>query len=161
MRKVNLSYILTYAVSIAIPLAVGLLSALFTMGNMDIYPELNAPPLAPPAWLFPIVWTVLYILMGVSCAMVLTNRGRDPMAAEQGIKYYAVSLALNFGWSIIFFNKGAYLFALLWLLVLLYTVVRTVLCYRKVSWIAAVLQLPYIVWLLFAGYLNASIWLLN
>lgn len=161
MRKNTLSYILTYAISIFIPLAVGLLSALLTMENMTIYPELNAPPLAPPGWLFPIVWTVLYVLMGVSCAMILTNRGRDPKSAEQGIKFYAISLALNFGWSIIFFNRRAYFLALLWLLLLLYTVIRTVIYYRKVSLVAALLQLPYVLWVTFAGYLNAGIWLLN
>lgn len=161
MRKNTLSYVLTYAISIAVPLLVGLTSAYVTMGNMDLYPELTAPPLAPPAWLFPIVWTVLYILMGVSCAMVLTHRSRDEVSAKKGIKLYAVSLALNFGWSIIFFNNSAYFAALIWLLLLLYTVVRYALFYRKVSPIAAILQLPYILWLIFAAYLNAGIWLLN
>ena len=161
MRKPILPHLLTYGVSIFIPLLVGLLSSLITMGNMDIYPTLKAPPLAPPAWLFPIVWTVLYILMGVSCAMVLTNRHRDTVAAEKGIKLYAISLVLNFTWSIIFFNKGAYLLALVWLLLLLYTVVRTVICYRHVSLVAALLQIPYILWLAFAAYLNGGIWLMN
>ena len=161
MRKNTLSRILIYAVAIAVPLLVGLLSALITRGNMDIYSELKAPPLAPPGWLFPIVWTLLYILMGVSSAMVLINNERDKAAAEQGIKLYIISLFLNFGWSIVFFNNSAYFIALLWLLVLLYSIVRYVLCYRRVSLASAWLQLPYILWVTFAGYLNAAIWLLN
>lgn len=154
-------YIPTYIVAIAIPLIVGILSALITKDNMDIYSELKTPPLAPPPWLFPIAWSILYILMGVSSAMVLLDRDKDFESARCGLRYYALSLVLNFGWSIIFFNANAFLFSFIWLLALLFTIIKTILCYRKVNPTAAYLQIPYALWVAFAGYLNAGIWLLN
>ncbi len=154
-------YILPYSIAIAIPLTVGIASAALTKDSMDVYGELNAPPLAPPAFLFPIVWSVLFILMGISSAMIFTKKERNPEAAKRGLIYYAVSLVLNFTWSIVFFNLQASFFALLVLIALLYCIVRTILEYRKVWPAAAYLQIPYALWVGFAGYLNAGIWLLN
>ncbi len=154
-------YILPYSVGIAIPLTVGISAAALTRDSMDIYGQLNTPPLSPPAILFPIVWTVLYVLMGVSSAMVYINRDKEPVAAKRGLIYYAVSLILNFSWSIVFFRLQAAFFALIILIALLYTIVKTILEYRRVSSLAAYLQIPYALWVGFAGYLNAGIWLLN
>ena len=154
-------YILPYSVAIAIPLTVGIASAALTKDSMDIYSELNTPPLAPPGAIFPILWTVLFILMGISSAMVYVDRERTSDVAKKGLTYYAISLALNFAWSIVFFNFQAAFFALLVLIALLYTVIRTILEYRKLKPLAAYLQIPYMLWILFAGYLNAGIWLLN
>ncbi len=151
----------SYIIAIAIPLGVGALSAFLTMDNMSIYTELEAPPLAPPAWLFPVVWTILYVLMGVSSAMVYNNRDREPREAARGLVFYAVSLVLNFGWSIIFFNLRSFLLAFIWLLVLLYTIIRTIVCYVRVVPVSGYLQIPYAVWVAFAGYLNIAIYLLN
>lgn len=161
MKKKILSALPTYIIAIAIPLGVGALSALLTYGNMDIYKEIVTPPLAPPSWLFPVAWTVLYILMGVSSGMIFGRRKDAPEAAGCGLKLYAASLFVNFFWSIIFFNLGAFLFAFIWLLLLIYLVVRSTLCYGKVKPVAAYLQIPYIVWLLFAAYLNGAIFILN
>lgn len=152
--------ILIYSVSIAVPVAVGVISALLTMGNMDIYKELATPPLSPPSVLFPVVWTVLYILMGISCAMVWKYRKTDKNA-DKALYYYAASLVFNFVWSILFFNLRLFLPALIWLLMLLYLIIRTVICYFKVYRPAAYLQIPYIVWVAFAGYLNLGIRILN
>lgn len=154
-------YILPYAVAIAIPLTVGIISAALTKDNMDIYEKLNTPPLSPPSILFPIVWTILYILMGISSAMIYLNKDRNPEAARTGLTWYGASLILNFSWSIIFFNLQAAFFALLVLIALLFTIIRTILDYRKVKPVAAYLQIPYAVWVAFAGYLNVGIWLLN
>lgn len=154
-------YILPYSIAIAIPVTVGLISAALTKDNMNIYGELNTPPLSPPGAIFPIVWTILYVLMGVSSAMIYVERGKNPTSAKKGLIYYAISLALNFSWSIVFFNLQAAFFALLILIAMLYTIIRTILEYRKVKPIAAYLQIPYVVWVLFAGYLNAGIWFLN
>ena len=149
-------YIVTYLVCIAIPLTVGILSALLTKDFMLSYSELEKPPLAPPAWLFPIAWVILYILMGISSATVLICRKSDNMKnARAGLEYYAMSLALNFTWSFIFFRAEAYLFAFVWLLMLLWTVIKTYKSYKVVSPLAAYLQIPYIAWLVFAAYLNA------
>ena len=154
-------YIKTYVVAIAIPLTVGILSAFFTKDNMDIYEEIIVPDLAPPSWLFPIVWTILYILMGISSGLVYSNRERDPEAARTGLTTYAVSLVINFAWSIIFFNANAFLLSFIWLVLLFYTIIRTIYYYYKVDKIATFLQIPYAVWVAFAGYLNFSIWLMN
>ena len=149
-------YIATYLVCIAIPLLVGILSAFLTKDYMISYSELEKPPLAPPAGLFPIVWTVLYILMGISSATVLITRKTETMhSARCGLEWYAISLALNFSWSLIFFRAEAYLFSFVWLILLLFSVVKTVKNYKKVSPVAAYLQIPYILWLVFAAYLNA------
>ena len=161
MQKKLLKLLPTYLVAVAIPLGVGILSALLTAGNMDIYSEIARPPLAPPAWLFPVAWTILYTLMGVSSGLVYLERESAPEAARCGLGYYAASLFVNFFWSIIFFNMKSFLFALVWLLLLIYLVVKTVRCYAKVSPLAAYLQIPYIAWLIFAAYLNAAIYLIN
>ena len=154
-------FIHTYALAITIPLTVGLASAMLTKDNMSVYTELNSPPLSPPAILFPIVWTILFILMGVSSGLAFTKKDRNHDAAKKSLGWYATSLILNFSWSIIFFNLQAAFFALLILIALIYTVVKTILEYRKVTPVAAYLQIPYLLWLLFAGYLNVGIWLLN
>ena len=154
-------YILPYSIAIAIPLTVGIASAAITKDSMEVYSRLNSPPLSPPSWLFPIVWTILFVLMGISSAMIFRKRNKNPEEAKKGLTYYAVSLVLNFSWSIIFFNLQAAFFALIILIALLYCIIKTILEYRKIWNIPAYLQIPYAIWVLFAGYLNAGIWLLN
>ena len=150
-----------YIISILISLAVGGLSALLTRGSMDIYSTMITPPLAPPAILFPIVWTILYILMGISAAMVYTE-STVPFAQRKTALYtYAASLFVNFFWSIIFFNMRAFLFAFVWLLLLLFLIIKTIMDYWKINRVAAYLQIPYAIWVAFAGYLNFGIWYLN
>ncbi len=151
----------TYAISIAIALAVGGLSALLTAGNMDIYSEITQPPLSPPSVLFPIVWTLLYILMGTSAAMIYLRKEENPQAAQKSFVFYGISLFLNFFWSIIFFNMQAFLFSFIWLLLLWASILLTILHYRKISPLAAALQVPYLLWVTFAGYLNLAIFILN
>ena len=150
-----------FAIAIAIPLLVGGLSALLTRGNMQIYSQVQTPPLSPPAILFPIVWTLLYILMGISSAIIWANREKDIEAAQSGLAAYAVSLAFNFTWSILFFNFRLFGFSFVWLLALWILILVTILQYRKISPTAAYLHIPYAVWVAFAGYLNAGIWWLN
>ncbi len=154
-------YILPYSVAIAIPLTVGIASAALTRDSMDIYGRLNTPPLSPPSVIFPIVWTLLYTLMGISSAMIFTRRDKNQGEARRGLIYYTISLVLNFSWSIIFFKLEAALLALIVLGGLFYCIIRTIISYRKVWPAAAYLQIPYALWVAFAGYLNAGIWLLN
>jgi len=154
-------YILPMLIAIAIPVLVGTLSALLTRDSMDTYSTLNTPPLSPPAILFPIVWSVLYVLMGISSGIVYINRDKAPVAAAAGLKSYFSSLVFNFLWSIIFFNVRSPLAALVTLLIMLYFIVKTVISYFRVSPVAAFLQIPYAVWVAFAGYLNAAIYFLN
>ena len=161
MKKKIKPYILPYSLAIAIPLSVGLVSALLTKDSMKIYAEIITPPLAPPAWLFPIVWTALYALMGIGSCMIYLKRESAPSIVRTGLTYYAMSLVANFGWSIIFFNMRLFGIAFLWLLLLLYLILRTVASYFKVAKIASYLQIPYIAWVIFAGYLNLAIYILN
>ena len=161
MKKSIWQNILTLAVAILIPLAVGITSAILTMDSMDIYSEITRPPLSPPSILFPIVWSILYTLMGISSAIIFKNRNDDIENASLGLSFYAISLAFNFVWSIIFFNFRYYLFAFVWLLVLLYLIIRTIILYSKVNKTAAYLQIPYAIWVTFAGYLTFAIYLLN
>ena len=161
MQNKTKNNIKLFAISIAIPVIVGLLSAFITMDNMGIYKEVQTPPLSPPSILFPIVWTILYVLMGISCAIVCKNREKDRKNADTGIAAYAASLAFNFVWSILFFNMRLFLFSFIWLCVLLLLIILTIIYYRRISPLAAYLQIPYAVWVAFAGYLNIGIWFLN
>lgn len=143
-----------YIIEILIALAVGGLSAYLTKDSMADFEALAKPPLSPPGFLFPIVWTILFVLMGISAGMVYKSSGKVPFV-------YRLSLIVNFFWSIIFFNMEAYLFAFVWLLLLFALIVLTILEYAKVNKVAAYLQIPYLLWVAFAGYLNFFIWFLN
>ena len=145
---------------IAVPLLVGGLSAFLTGGSMADFSALEKPPLSPPGFLFPIVWTVLYVLMGVASYLVLTS-GADRDDIDHAITAYGLQLVLNFFWSIIFFRLEWYLAAFLWLVLLWLAILYTLLQFRKISRPAAWLLLPYLLWVTFAGYLNLSIYLLN
>ena len=147
-----------YILSILIALAVGGLSTLLTLPNMDLYAEINQPPLAPPSFLFPVVWTALYILMGVSAALVYTTWKKD---RDNALFIYAVSLVLNFFWSIFFFNMRSFIAAFVILVLLWVSIVITILKYYRIDRAAALLQLPYLLWVTFAGYLNLTIALIN
>lgn len=157
----NQSKLKTFVYSILIALGVGGLSAYLSQNSTDLYNEIARPPLSPPSYLFPVVWTVLFILMGVNAAMVYLNRQTDPKAAERGLFTYALSLIVNFSWSILFFRFRAFLFCFFWLLLLLFLIVRTVWHYRQVEPRAAWLQIPYALWVSFAGYLTLAIAILN
>jgi tryptophan-rich sensory protein len=103
-------------VSILIPIGVGALSALLTRNSMDVYEKLVQPPLSPPSWVFPVVWTTLFVLMGISAYLVYMS---ESLYRKSSLKIYAVQLAVNFFWTILFFNLEMYLLAFLWLLFLL------------------------------------------
>ncbi len=150
-----------YAVSIAISLGIGVASAFLTRNNMDIYSLEKTPPLSPPAFLFPLVWTILYILMGIGSAIILTTATSTLSEKKNALSVYALSLFFNFFWSIIFFNLKAFLFSFIWLVALLILIIMTIFRYSKINKTATYLQIPYAVWVTFAGYLNAGVWLLN
>jgi tryptophan-rich sensory protein len=145
--------------ALLIPLAVGALAALLTKDAMARFGELRKPPLSPPAWLFPVVWTILYVLMGVSMAIVW--RETSGIERKRALRAWALQLAVNFLWPVFFFGLEWRLFAFFWLLLLIVLVVRMTLIFNRHSRLAARLQIPYLVWLAFAGYLNFAVWLLN
>ena len=156
-KKINIKSLI---ICIIIPLAVGGLSALLTIGSMQDFEALNKPPLSPPAWLFPTVWTILYALMGVASYLVLeatTSQG----AKREAFKVYFLQIFFNFFWSIIFFTLGAYEIAFAWLLILLALIVITTVRFWRLHRYAGILMLPYIAWVGFAGYLNLAIAYIN
>lgn len=150
-----------FIVSVVIALAVGGISAAVTSGSMDIYSEINRPPLSPPSILFPIVWTVLFTLMGISAALVYRFKDKKHDGVRTALIVYGVNLAVNFIWSLIFFNMQAYLFAFIWILLLLAVIVAMIILFKRISPLAAYLQIPYLLWVAFAAYLNFAIYLLN
>ena len=155
----NKSKIKPYAVSILLTLAVGGLSGFLTSMGMDSFDALTKRPLTPPSFLFPIVWTVLFILMGVGAARIFMT---EPTAARnRDLIVYVVQLAVNFFWSIIFFNLQAYAFAFFWLILLWVLILTMIYLFCKVDKPAALIQIPYAIWVTFAGYLNLMIWLMN
>ena len=146
--------------SLAIPLAVGGLSSLITKDAMKSFSALRQPLLSPPAWMFPVVWTALYLLMGLACYQVVTSEASAPRR-RRALTFYGLQLAANFLWSLLFFLLGLYLTAFLWILVLwLLIFVCTVLFYY-IRNSAGKLMIPYILWVTFAVYLNLGIYLLN
>ena len=147
-----------YIFSILLALTVGGLSALATANNMNIYDKINTPPLSPPGWLFPVVWTILFILMGISAAIVYTSKSDKK---DEALFIYAVSLILNFSWSIFFFNMQSFIISFIILIVLWLSIIITMIQYYKINKTAAWLQLPYLLWVTFAGYLNLAIAILN
>lgn len=149
-----------FLISIAIPLTVGGISAFIVRDYMDIYSKINNPPLSPPGWLFPIVWTVLYILMGVSLYLI-SNANNQNQEKSTAILFFAIQLFLNFIWSPIFFLMQKFLLAAVVLVLMLGFTVAMTLKFYKILKFAAIIQIPYIVWLGFAGYLNFAIYLLN
>ncbi len=146
----------SYATFILISLAIGGLSAFLTRNSMNIFETVNKPPLAPPAIVFPIVWTVLYILMGVSAARVYI---RNP--ESEAIPFFGLNLFFNFFWSLIFFNARAFCFAFLWLIALFAIVLIMTVKFFYEDRAAGLLQIPYCIWLVIAGYLNLFVCLTN
>lgn len=151
----------TYICSILITLAAGGLSAFLTRNNMDVYESINKPPLAPPALLFPIVWSILYVLMGISLANILIKGREKGIYTVPCVKIYFLQLAVNFFWSIIFFNFRAFLLSFIWLLLLWVLIIKMIDCFSKISKSAALINIPYFLWVTFAAYLNFMIYRLN
>ena len=147
-------------IALALPLGVGTLSALLTRDSMAVFSVLEKPPLSPPAWLFPVAWSVLYVLMGLASYLVWTApRGSGRLRPALGA--YLLQLAVNFFWSIIFFSLERYLLAFGWLVLLWALIAITAVRFYRIRKAAGWLMMPYLAWVTFAGYLNFFIWLLN
>lgn len=157
MREFWLKY-RSLIISLAISLGVGGLATLLTMGAREDYASLIKPAFSPPGWLFPVVWTVLFVLMGISAWIVYES---DCTLKIQALALYGLSLVINFLWPIFFFNMGKYLASFFWLIVLWILVFSMIRLFLAVDKRAGLLQIPYLVWLTFAGYLNLGVYLLN
>ena len=145
---------------IASPLLVGAVAAFISGGGMEVFESVNQPPLSPPGWLFPVVWTILYTLMGISSYWIMTSGAKEDQIYK-AMSLYWYQLAVNFLWPTFFFNFRWYLFSFLWLVLLWVLVLAMILRFWKIDKRAAWINIPYLVWLTFAGYLNLGIWWLN
>lgn len=144
---------------LAIPLAIGGLATLLS-GGMDSYKIINQPPLSPPAWVFPVVWTVLYLLMGEASYRVLTS-GADPARIRRALTAYGVQLFLNFLWPLVFFGGMQYLAAFILIIALWVAIFITMRRFSQIDEKAGDLLIPYLLWVTFAAYLNLGVFLLN
>ena len=148
------------AICILIPLAVGALSSLLTKDSMAEFELLNKPLLSPPGWLFPVVWTILFVLMGIASYLIYRQGTEDPQV-RQALVIYGIQLLFNFFWPIFFFRFGWYLFSFFWLVILWVLILVMISKFRKIDETAAKLLVPYLLWVTFAGYLNLGVFLLN
>ena len=148
-----------FYIALAIPLAAGGLATLFS-GGMGDFGALNQPPLSPPGWVFPVVWSILYLLMGYSSYRIFTADS-SAHKIRSALKVYVTQLAVNFLWPIVFFGLEQYLMAFVVLLVLWVLIFWTLRDFSKIDEIAGDLLIPYLLWVTFAGYLNISIYFLN
>ncbi len=162
IKNNNIKKILGIIIAIAIPLIIGGISAFLTKDNMSTFKTINKPPLSPPAWLFPIAWTILYILMGYASYLIYENKSILNMENRDiSIKLYIAQLIFNFFWSIIFFNMKSYVFAFIWLIVLWILILVLIKTSNKINKLTTYLLVPYLLWVTFAGYLNLGIAILN
>ena len=149
-----------YVFSAGIALLIGTLSGLLSRGGMMAYDlTVMKPVLTPPGWLFPMVWSILYILMGISSAKIWL--ADDSPERKKSLNLYVAQLIVNFFWSLIFFNAQAFGLAVIWLLLLWVLVFLMIRQFYKVDRQAALLQIPYLIWLTFAAYLSIGVWILN
>ncbi len=147
-------------ISVAIAEGVGFLSGLLSGDIGAVYQQLQQPPLAPPGWIFPIAWGILYALMGIAAGLIWLNNG-DMLARRNALNLYAIQLFVNFTWSIIFFRFMAFGAGVAVVLLLDVLVLLTLLRFWKISRPAGILLIPYLLWLLYATYLTIGIAVLN
>ena len=147
-----------YLIAISLPLLVGGLAATITADSMNVYDTMAKPPLSPPGWVFPVVWTVLYALMGWASGLIFDSGHPQ---RKKPLRLYGLQLMVNFLWPIVFFRwemPYAALLVLILLMILVYTMFRQ---FRFVEPMAAWLIVPYLLWLVVALWLNLGIWWLN
>ena len=152
MEKINWKALI---ISILISLGVGVVSALLTMDGMQMYQDMYQPPLAPPGWLFPVVWTILYILMGIAAYLIYEMPESEE--SRQALILYGIQLFFNGVWSLIFFGTQTYFFAFIWLVLLWFFIYLTTKQFLQLNKTAGILMIPYLAWVTFAGYLNLAI----
>ena len=145
-----------YIKSILIPVVIGFIICLITNSSID-YTIINRPKISPPGWIFPVVWTILYILMGISYGLLIENKKNDLKTKS----IYIAQLFLNYSWSIIFFTLKLRFLAIIWIILLVISIIIMIAIFFKRNKMSGILQIPYLLWCLFATYLTISIYLLN
>ena len=144
------SLILTFAIALA--------GGVVTYIGMPGFKEAAQPALSPPAFLFPIVWTLLFAIMAFGAAVVYDSENRN---SPKALFVYALQLAMNFWWCVLFFGFRLYLFAFIWLVLLWAAVLVMIILFTRINKLAGLLQILYLLWLTFAAYLNFGVWMLN
>lgn len=150
MRKIRIG---TLVLSILVPLLVGAASAALSAKGMASYATMSKPPLSPPAWVFSVAWTILYIMMGLASYFVLVSKV-DTRSKVMAMAVYVVQLAMNFMWSIIFFDAQRYTVAFVWLMIMWCVVILCMAKFYRIDRLAGFMMIPYVLWLTFAAYLN-------
>ena len=145
-----------YLKEILVPVVLGGIVGFIISGSMD-YNNLAQPPLAPPGWLFPVVWTILYILMGVSYGILKEQNLID----EKINQIYFTQLFVNLLWPIFFFVLKWRLFSIMWIILLAIFVAIMIYRFYQKNKVSGLLQIPYLIWTVYATYLNIGIYLLN
>ena len=143
-------------IAILIPNIVGLIGVL--IGNPSSFENIVKPDFAPPAILFPIVWTILFTLMGISSYLIYKS---NDLEKDKALLIYIVQLIINGVWSFFFFNQNWFLFSFIWIILLIIVVIIIIYQFFKINKTAALLQIPYLLWLIFASILSYNIYLLN
>ena len=151
INKINWKRLL---VSILISLGTGIIAGILTRGAVGDYASIQKPSFAPPGWLFPVVWGILYILMGISAYLIYQSHCDNRINA---LKLYGIQLAVNFLWPFIFFNLGLYILAFVWILVLWVLIVAMIIAFFRCDKVAAYLQIPYFLWVTFATVLTYAV----
>ena len=146
--------------AVALPLAAGIFSAFLTAEDMAGYQTMARPPLAPPGWLFPIVWTILYAVMGIASYLVYASDA-EPDYKRKTLLFYAAQLIMNMFWSTLFFTYGLYLLALVWLLIMWVLIIICAFRFYKINRAAGLMMTALFVWTTFAAYLNAGTYILS
>ena len=141
------------AAAILIPVLTGLFSAFLTSEDMALYETMARPDIAPPGWIFPIVWTVLYILMGCASYIVYVSDA-ETETKRKALIFYALQLAMNFFWSTLFFTYMRYMTALIWLLVMWVLIIICTIRFFRIQRSAGFMMIPLLLWTTFAAYLN-------
>ena len=157
MKKANWK---SYVFWIVLTEATGLLAGLLSRPGTQIYEDMVLKPaLSPPGWLFPVVWSILYLLMAIGVARIALSQ--EASSRKSALRIYLLQLAVNFVWPLIFFNLRAFGAAFFWLVLLWALIVWMTLSFREIDKSASALQIPYLIWVAFAGYLNCGVWMLN
>jgi tryptophan-rich sensory protein len=147
---------------VATCMSVGYFSGLITRSAITTwYPTLIKPIFNPPNWIFAPVWSLLYVLMGIAAGLVWTKMDHEKEMVKKALLFFAIQLALNSLWSVLFFGLKNPLLALIEIVILLLMIYETYLKFAKINRMASFLLIPYLAWVSFATVLNASIWWLN
>ena len=158
MKKTNLTELIIYVVSAEL---VGAVSTLLSGGFSGFFEKYAEPPLLPPSWLFPVVWTILYAVMGLSAYMISSSAEPGDSARKYALTIYWAQLAVNFSWSIVFFRFEALWAAFGVIILLLGLIAAMILSFRRINPVAAYINLPYLAWVIFASYLNLATAVIN